>query len=112
MNIRAVGYALRSGLAFGLALLVGSVSAQPFAGADLENGKTLHFSKGCAGCHAEKTLRDESFMYLRSDRRVKTLFDLRRMVSVCNMQLKADLFPEDERDIAAYLNQQYYKLDK
>ena len=46
----------------------------------------------------------------RDDRKVRTLFDLRRTVSMCNMQLQLGLFPEDERDVAAYLNHHFYKL--
>lgn len=88
------------------------VAAQPFPGADLANGKQLHYAKRCASCHSEKTGRDEAFIYVRDERKVKTLFDLRRTVSMCNMQMKLELFPEDERDVAAYLNQQYYKLTK
>ena len=84
--------------------------ADPFAGADLKNGRELHYSKQCASCHSEKTGRDEGFMYLREDRKVKTLFDLRRFVSLCNMGQHLEMFPEDERDVAAYLNERYYKL--
>jgi hypothetical protein len=29
---------------------------------------------------------------------------------MCNSQLKLGLFPEDEADIAAFLNETYYKL--
>jgi len=86
--------------------------ANPFPDADLANGKDIHATKRCAACHTEKTSRDEAFIYLRDDRKVKSLFDLRRYVSLCNMELKLELFPEDERDVAAYVNQQYYKLTK
>lgn len=86
--------------------------ADPFPGADLANGKDINYSKRCAACHTEKTTRDEAFIYQRDDRKVKTLYDLRRYVSLCNMELKLELFPEDERDVAAYLNQQFYKLDR
>ena len=86
--------------------------AQPFPDADLANGKDINNTKRCAACHTEKTTRDEAFIYQRPDRKVKTLYDLRRYVSLCNMELKLELFPEDERDVAAYLNQQFYKLDK
>lgn len=85
-------------------------AAEPFPGADLANGQEIQTSKGCASCHSAKTGRDEAFIYLRDDRKVKTLFDLRRTVSMCNSQLQLGLFPEDERDVAAYLNAHYYKL--
>ena len=97
-------------LAAALSALYSHAVAEPFPDADLANGKQIHESKRCASCHIEKTGRDEAFIYLRDDRKVKTLFDLRRMVSICSTQLQLDLFPEDERDVAAYLNQRFYKL--
>ena len=78
--------------------------------ADLANGRDIHYSKRCAACHTEKTSMDEAFIHTRPDRKVKTLYDLRRYVSLCNMELNLALFPEDERDVAAYLNQRFYKL--
>lgn len=106
--------ALAGGLvSAGLAWSPGArAGAEPFPGADLANGKELHYSKKCAACHTEKTTRDEAFIYRRDDRKVRTLYDLRRYVSLCNMELKLELFPEDERDVAAYLNQQYYQLER
>jgi len=98
----------------GAAALVGfgAMAADPFPGADLAAGKEIHSAKRCGSCHAQKSGRDEAHMYLREGRKVNTLFDLRRYVSLCNMELKLDLFPEDERDVGAYVNQQYYKLVK
>jgi mono/diheme cytochrome c family protein len=90
----------------------GVALADPFPDADLANGRDLHYGKKCASCHTEITGRDEAFIYLRDERKVKTLFDLRRTVSFCNMNLKLELFPEDERDVAAFVNQQFYKLSK
>lgn len=95
-----------------LVLTASTVHADPFRDADLANGKTLNDSKRCAACHIEKTGHSEAAFYQRPDRRVKTLFDLRRQVSLCNSELRLELFPEDERDIAAYLNKTFYKLEK
>ena len=104
---------LRVGLATALILArAGAAAESAFAGADLGNGKALNSEKRCAACHVEKTQRDEAFIYQHEERRVKTLFDLRRYVSLCYMELKLDLFPEDERDVAAYLNQQFYRLTR
>ncbi len=87
-------------------------SAQHFVGADLANGKSIHVEKRCAACHRDKTGRDEAFIYQRDDRKVKTLYDLRRYVSLCNMELRLELFPEDERDVAAFVNEQFYRLSR
>jgi hypothetical protein len=99
-------------LVLGSMVAGGAARANPFPDADLASGSEIHTGKRCAACHAEKTGRDAAFMYQRADRKVKSLFDLRRYVSLCNMELKLELFPEDERDVAAYLNEQYYKLTK
>jgi hypothetical protein len=88
----------------------GPARAQPFAEADRSNGEVVYAEKRCAACHVDKTGRDAAFMYRRDDRKVKTLHDLRRYVSLCNMELRLELFPEDERDVAAFLNHQYYRL--
>jgi mono/diheme cytochrome c family protein len=98
--------------AWAVGVLPAAALANPFPDADLANGKAVYQSKQCAACHMQKTGRDEAFIYQRDDRKVKSLFELRRYVSLCNMELKLDLFPEEERDVGAYLNQQYYKLDK
>lgn len=96
-----------------LALTTTAASADDvFPGADLANGRRIHYESKCASCHTEKTGRDEGFIYLRDDRKVRSLFDLKRYVSLCNTELRLELFPEDERDVAAFVNQQWYKLTK
>ncbi|MCI1191367.1 hypothetical protein MOJ79_05885 [Calidifontimicrobium sp. SYSU G02091] len=87
-----------------------SAAANPFPDADLANGRKIHFESKCAACHEEKTGRDAGFIYLRDERKVKSIFDLRRYVSLCNSELRLGLFPEDERDVAAFVNQQWYKF--
>jgi hypothetical protein len=51
-----------------------------------------------------------ALIYTRKDRRVQNLERLKVMVARCNTELRLDLFPEDEADVSAYLNQQYYKF--
>ncbi|MCU0929189.1 MAG: hypothetical protein MUE62_08425 [Burkholderiaceae bacterium] len=97
-----------AGLLAGLATF--GTSANPFPDADLANGRKIHVESKCAACHEEKTGRDAGFIYLRDDRKVRTIFDLKRYMSLCNSELRLGLFPEDERDVAAFVNQQWYKL--
>jgi hypothetical protein len=85
-------------------------TADAFPGANADNGRELHAEKRCGACHSEKTGREEAFIYQRDDRRVKTVADLKTTVARCNSELRLELFPEEEIDIAAWLNQQYYKL--
>ena len=62
-------------------------------------------------CHAKKSgFGNGDMIYTRSDSKVKTLADLKRMVGFCNTELRLDLFPEDEADVVAFLNQQFYKF--
>ncbi len=78
--------------------------------ADIQNGKTLHQAK-CYQCHAQKSgLGNGDIIYTRADRKVKDPARLKFMVSMCNTELRLDLFPEDEADLVAYLNQQFYKF--
>lgn len=100
--------AIAAGLLIAFSPLVSA--ADPFPGADLDNGRRIHYESKCASCHSEKTGRDEGFIYLRDERKVKTIFELKRYVSLCNSELRLELFPEDERDVAAFVNQQWYKL--
>jgi mono/diheme cytochrome c family protein len=105
---------MRHSIAIAAGLLVASAplvaAADPFPGADLANGRRIHYESKCASCHTEKTGRDEGFIYLRDERKVKTIFELKRYVSLCNSELRLELFPEDERDVAAFVNQQWYQL--
>jgi hypothetical protein len=77
--------------------------------ADIQNGKTLHQAK-CYQCHAEKSgLGNGDIIYTRLDRKAKDLDKVKSMVGMCNTELRLDLFPEDEVDLVAYINHQFYK---
>ncbi len=86
------------------------MSVPVLATPDLANGKTIDQQK-CYACHAKKTgFGNGDMIYTRSDGKVKSLTDLKKMVSICNTELRLDLFPEDEADVTAFLNQQFYKF--
>ena len=86
------------------------MSAPVIAAPDLANGKTIDQQK-CYACHAKKSgFGNGDMIYTRSDSKVKSLANLKRMVGLCNSELRLDLFPEDEADVVAYLNQQFYKF--
>ena len=89
--------------AFGLLC---SASASP----DLANGKKIDEQK-CYACHAKKSgFGNGDMIYTRGDSKVKNLQNLKSMVAMCNTELRLDLFPEDEADVAAFLNKQFYKF--
>ena len=91
--------------------VLGMLMSSPVSAAlDLANGKTIDQQK-CYACHAKKTgFSNGDMIYTRSDGKVKSLADLKKMVGLCNTELRLDLFPEDEADVGAYLNQQFYKF--
>ena len=91
-------------------ILSALICAPVFAAPDLANGKAIDQQK-CYGCHAKKSgFSNGDMIYTRSDGKVKSLANLKKMVSLCNTELRLDLFPEDEADVVAYLNQQFYKF--
>jgi hypothetical protein len=86
------------------------ISAPVIASLDLANGKAIDQQK-CYSCHAKKTgFGNGDMIYTRSDSKVKSMANLKRMVALCNTELRLDLFPEDEADVTAFLNQQFYKF--
>jgi hypothetical protein len=77
---------------------------------DVANGKKID-QQQCYACHAKKSgFGNGDMIYTRSDSRVKNLGNLKSMVARCNTELRLDLFPEDEADVVAFLNKQFYKF--
>lgn len=83
---------------------------QLFGSASVEAGKKLHQEKNCASCHAQRVGGGDSGFYMRADRKVGTPRRLLAQVAACSSQLGLGLFPEEELDIAAYLNRDFYKF--
>jgi cytochrome c553 len=89
--------------------LAGTVAGQqpaPFAHGDARVGKTLA-ERDCVACH-ERKFKPASAIYTRGDRRVTSARQLLTQVQVCNTELRAGYFPEDEENVAAFLNDAYY----
>ncbi|TSA21380.1 MAG: hypothetical protein D4R70_03675 [Betaproteobacteria bacterium] len=91
-----------------LALTVLSTSPA-LASGNAAQGKALHEQK-CTACHAAKFNGNGGQMYTRANRKVKSLNHLGQQVAACNAMLALDLFPEDEADLTAHLNAQFYKF--
>jgi mono/diheme cytochrome c family protein len=96
-------------LLLALMILTGAAQATPFVNGHPAHGKALH-DKECAGCHANRFGGDGSVMYTRQDHTIKNPSSLAQRIDTCNANLGNKLFPEDEEDIGAYLNQTYYKF--
>jgi cytochrome c peroxidase len=94
-------------------LLAIAVCASPaHAAGDPAEGRKLVAEKKCEICHNNKTLGDAKAVYLRKDRKVTTLPQLKAQVARCNSELNLGLFPEDEEHIVTFLDQTYYKFAK
>ena len=87
-----------------------SAHANPFAKADAAKGQQLVTQGKCNACHVSIVGGDGTAIYTRADRKVKTASGLLTQVRTCNTMLGTNWFPEDEENVAAYLNQTYYKF--
>jgi cytochrome c553 len=86
-----------------------SAHADPFAGADPARGKTLA-DKACVTCHSSQFGGDDTRMYTRPDHKIKSAEQLLKRVGVCSQAAKADWSKQDIADVAAYLNQAFYRF--
>lgn len=83
-----------------LSILLSSVS---FAN---EEGKELH-DESCMSCHLVE--HDDKF-YTKEDTRINDHFTLRSQVSRCSLNFSTGWFPDEEKSVVDYLNNQYYKF--
>jgi mono/diheme cytochrome c family protein len=86
-----------------------AVANDIFAKADVAAGKAL-LEKNCISCHASSYGGDGSSIYTREYPKVKTSKGLVAQVRSCNTMLGLKWFDDDELNVAAYLNQTYYKF--
>jgi mono/diheme cytochrome c family protein len=82
-----------------------------FSKADLAAGKTLH-EKNCIACHASSYGGDGSVIYTRDFAKVTSAKGLVTQVRNCNTNLGLKWFEDEELNVAAHLNQTYYKFEK
>jgi cytochrome c553 len=80
----------------------------PFASADAKAGQKL-VDRDCIACHVQR-FGNATSIYTRADRRVTTAGQLLAQVQRCNQELKTSYFPDDEENVAAFLNDAYYKF--
>lgn len=92
-----------------IALLTALLPLTATAAGTPKLGKPLH-DKQCVACHANKFGGDGSKMYTRADHKIGNQLSLQQRVATCSAQTNAGWFPEDEENVAAWLNQQYYKF--
>lgn len=101
------------GLAGTLLLGASALAQTPpvFKEANPAEGRKLMSERQCDACHAQKWGNDGQDIY-RPGQHIKDVAQLRKQVSQCNTGLNLNLFPEEETDIAAWLNKTYYHFKK
>ncbi len=94
-----------------VALVVSSGAlAAAFPKADPAAGQKLFEEAKCNACHAKRFGGDGSAAYTRPDHRVKSPEALVKQVRACVTQLNVQWFDDEQENVAAYLNQRYYKF--
>jgi hypothetical protein len=83
----------------------------PWGTVDLQAAKPLH-DKACTSCHIRMYGGDGSKMYTREGRVLSDKLELLQRVAACNSQVSSGWFPEDEGNVAAWLNKHYYRFEK
>ena len=94
-------------IALATLLPLAAVAGAPWGKVDLDAAKPLH-DKDCVACHVRMYGGDGSKMYTRDGRLLMTKLDVLQRTATCNSQIQAGWFPDEEAEVAAYLNQQYY----
>jgi len=76
--------------------------------AETNEGKELH-DESCISCHA---VEDHTALYTSKTRKVDSLHSLGGQVSACTQALGVEWFPEDEKKVVKFLNEDYYKFSE
>ena len=79
------------------------------AAGDPKSGQALH-DKQCINCHAQRFGGDGSPIYTRAEHKVHSLAALHQRVTACSTQTDTGWSPQEEDNVAAWLNQRYYKF--
>ena len=86
------------------------VQAAPFAKGDPAIGKKLFDQHKCNSCHVKIVEGDASAIFTRPDRKVTNPQQLVAQMTRCGGNIGVKLSPQDEQNLGAYLNQNYYKF--
>lgn len=93
-----------------LLLFSTAAHAAPFAKGHADNGKKLFAKYECSGCHEGKVGGDGSAIFTRPDRRVTSTDNLIAQMERCSGAIGSKLTEQEKLDLAAHLNQTYYKF--
>ena len=93
-----------------LLTLATAVTAAPFANGDAATGKKLFDQLKCNSCHIDMVGGDGSGVFTRPNHKVRSPDDLGAQMRRCSSMVGTNLSAQDEANLAAYLNQKYYKF--
>ena len=80
---------------------------------NIEEGKTLYLDAKCNKCHLQDNKFDPNSTKKEGlSSKVTDKKSLLKWVTDCNGYFDIGWFPEEEQQVADYLNTVYYKLDK
>lgn len=95
---------------FILFIFAGYTQAIPFARGKVEAGKVSFNKHKCNSCHASMLGGDGSKIFTRNEHKIKTPESLSTQIRSCSTNLGLMMFEEEEENLGAYLNKQYYKF--
>jgi cytochrome c len=99
-------------LLFTLILLCASTAtwANPFPKGDPLAGQKLFAKHDCNQCHNSIMKGDGNKIFTRINRKRTTPDGLIEQINMCSGNVNAHFTPQETQDIAAYLNNQFYKF--
>lgn len=93
-----------------LLMLCGTAQAAPFDKGDAHLGQQLFEKNKCNRCHIGKVGGDGSAIFTRPNRIVHNPVQLVDRMHVCSGAVGITLSAQDDQNLGAYLNQNYYKF--
>lgn len=93
-----------------LTLAAANTMAAPFADGDAKRGKKFFDDNQCNECHIGKVGGDGNDIFTRPNRIIHNSKELIERMRMCSGAIGKTLTPQNELDLAAYLNQTYYKF--
>ncbi len=95
-------------LALVTSLTFAAAQAEPFAGGNAGAGKKLFEQSHCDRCHISMMGGDGSAIFTRPDRKIGSPRQLVDRLRVCSGGAGITMTGQDEQDLGAYLNRNYY----
>ena len=89
-------------------LLMGSAHAEPFPKGDAAAGKKFFAQNKCNRCHDGIMYGDGNKIFTRPNRKVNNPQQMIAQFGMCSTAAGITITPQDEQNLGAYLNREYY----